>query len=109
MSNTKREPLVSDEDIEIETWQPDMRNWEAAGAYEAGLHKARSIYEAARAKDAELIQRLIHEGNAMAALIEVNEPFIENDVRRSHWHSHRVSWMAANDAAEAAGFKPSDE
>ena len=71
------------------------------------LQELRQV-EADRAKDAELIQRLIHEGNAMAALIEVNEPFIENDVRRSHWHSHRVSWMAANDAAEAAGFKPSD-
>jgi hypothetical protein len=89
MSNTKREPLLSDRDL-----------------WDKSPEKVRDIYEAARAKDAELIQRLIHEGNAMAALIEVNEPFIENDVRRSHWHSHRVSWMAANDAA-AAEYKPS--
>jgi hypothetical protein len=95
MSNTKREPLLSDADLGYvkDTHTPEQ---------------VRDIYEDARAKDAELIQRLIHEGNAMAALIEVNEPFIENDVRRSHWHSHRASWMAANDAAEAAGFKPTE-
>jgi N-acyl-D-aspartate/D-glutamate deacylase len=102
MSNTKRKPLLSDEELDrICEFHP----------YHAQLYAKRSamavdaLHEAARAKDAELIQRLIHEGNAMAALIEVNEPFIENDVRRSHWHSHRVSWMAANDAAEAAGYK----
>ena len=95
MSNTKREPLLSDKDIN----DPKL-------VIPLGAKMIRDIYEAARAKDAELIQRLIHEGNAMAALIEVNEPFIENDVRRSHWHSHRVSWMAANDAA-AAEYKPS--
>jgi hypothetical protein len=100
MSNTKREPLLSDEELmELTYVKEDGRR---------PSEQVRDFYEAARAKDAKLIQRLIHEGNAMAALIEVNEPFIENDVRRSHWHSHRVSWMAANDAAEAAGFKPSD-
>lgn len=83
MSNTKREPLMSDEAIEIETWQPDMRNWEAAGAYEAGLHKARSIYEAARAKDAELIQQLA------------------DDLARAY----SVAYPALA-AAEAAGYKP---
>ena len=100
MSNTKylRELLET-----VDVLNPE-RACERIGE---ALQELRQV-EADRAKDAKLIQRLIHEGNAMAALIEVNEFFIENDVRRSHWHSHRASWMAANAAAEAAGFKPSD-
>ena len=105
MSTTPRPPLLSDADIS--KMSVTENGLAGENKYRMG-RRIRDIYESARAKDAELIQRLIHEGNAMAALIEVNEPFIENDVRRSHWHSHRVSWMAANDAAEAAGFKLTD-
>ena len=92
MSNTKREPLISDEELDrICEFHP----------YHAQLYAKRSamavnaLHEAARAKDAELIQMLV---DALANLRDI--------------HQFRVGRepLTGTDelaAAEAAGFKPS--
>jgi hypothetical protein len=85
MSNTKREPLVSDEDIN----DPKL-------VIPIGAKMIRDIYEAARAKDAELIQMLVDDlrllriefGNRVGQTTEIG--------------------IASLSAAEADGFKPSD-
>jgi hypothetical protein len=93
MSNTKREPLVSDEELDrICEFHP----------YHAQLYAKRSamavngLHEDARAKDAELIQRLVDDlrllriefGNSVGQTTEIG--------------------IASLSAAEAAGFKPLD-
>jgi hypothetical protein len=85
MSNTKREPLLSDEDIN----DPKL-------VIPLGAKMIRDIYEAARAKDAELIQMLVDDlrllriefGNRVGQTTEIG--------------------IASLSAAEADGFKPSD-
>jgi hypothetical protein len=80
MSNTKREPLLSDRNL-----------WDRSAEI------VRDFYEAARAKDAELIQRLVDDvrllridfGNSVGQTTEIG--------------------IASLSAAEAAGFKPSDQ
>lgn len=80
MSTTPRPPLLSDEDIN----DPKL-------VIPLGAKMIRDIYEAARAKDAELIQRLV-----------------------DGLHFERMSLVScmesqkALDAAAAAGFKPSE-
>lgn len=91
MSTTPRPPLLSDEEIIDETWVPDMSSWEPAGAYEAGMHWARRYYEAARAKDAELIQQLV-DG-------------LQQIADEGHWTPDMHELL---NAAAAAGFKPSE-
>ena len=76
MSN-KREPLLSDADI-----TKAITNLPGGGA-----HFVRDTYEAARAKDADLIQRLV---DVSAKCVPIDEI------------------VAAIAAAEAAGFKPSE-
>lgn len=85
MSNTKREPLLSDEDIN----DPKL-------VIPIGAKMIRDIYEAARAKDAELIQQLVDDlrllriefGNRVGQTTHIGIPSLSD--------------------AEAAGFKPSD-
>jgi hypothetical protein len=85
MSNTKREPLLSDEDIN----DPKL-------VIPIGAKMIRDIYEAARAKDAELIQQLVDDlrllriefGNRVGQTTEIG--------------------IASLSAAEADGFKSSD-
>jgi DNA-binding GntR family transcriptional regulator len=76
MSNTKREPLLSDADLGYvkDTHTPEQ---------------VRDIYEAARAKDAELIQQLVDALHRFdpSGLFETSEVPLA--------------------AAKAAGFKPS--
>ena len=80
MSNTPRPPLLSDEDIN----DPKL-------VIPLGAKMIRDIYEAARAKDAELIQQLV-----------------------DGLHFERMSLVScmesqkALDAAAAAGFKPTE-
>jgi hypothetical protein len=78
MSNTKREPLLSDEDIN----DPKL-------VIPIGAKMIRDIYEAARAKDAELIQQLVDALHRFdpSGLFETSEVPLA--------------------AAKAAGFKPS--
>lgn len=93
MSNTKREPLLSDEELDrICEFHP----------YHAQLYAKRSamavnaLYEAARAKDAELIQRLVDDlrllriefGNSVGQTTQVG--------------------IASLSTAEANGFKPTE-
>ena len=86
MSITKREPLLSDKDIN----DPKL-------VIPLGAKMIRDIYEAARAKDAELIQQLVDDlrllridfGNRVGQTTEVG--------------------VASLSAAEDAGFKPSDQ
>ena len=79
--STKREPLLSDERI----LDPEL-------TIPLGAKMVRDIYEAARAKDAELIQRLV-DGLAHA-----------QDMAKQHGFGpmETVNWDL--DAAAAAGF-----
>ena len=82
MSNTKREPLLSDRNL-----------------WDRSPEQVRDFYEAARAKDAELIQRLVDE------VAEWMQPNLDERFRGEQWHeSKRIL-----DDAAAAGFKPSDQ
>jgi hypothetical protein len=94
MSNTKREPLLSDKDIN----DPKL-------VIPLGAKMIRDIYEAARAKDAELIQQLMDALEWVAAY--------DNGCPLPTWEKgYNNAWSIANSAraaAEAAGFKPSDE
>jgi hypothetical protein len=93
MSNTKREPLVSDEDIN----DPKL-------VIPIGAKMIRDIYENARAKDAELIQHLVDALEWVAAY--------DNGCPLPTWEKgYNNAWSIANSAraaAAAAGFKPSD-
>jgi hypothetical protein len=89
MSNTKREPLLSDDEItKVVPPEADFYDCELTAI------RVREVYEAARAKDAELIQRLVDElrilriefGNRVGQTTQIG--------------------IASISAAEAAGFKP---
>ena len=85
MSNTPRPPLLSDEAIH----SPEL-------TIPLGTKMVRDIYEAARAKDAELIQRLV-DGLKHA------QKFAEE---YGYGPLETVQWDL--DAAAAAGFKPTE-
>jgi len=71
---------------------------DASRAATATGEHVRDFYEAARAKDAELIQRLVDE------VAEWMQPNLDERFRGEQWHeSKRIL-----DDAAAAGFKPSD-
>ena len=108
MSNTKREPLFSDDMIQtalnlermFHMRENDSENeadiWSRGVA--SGIMQSRQRYESARAKDAELIQQLVDE------VSEWMQPNLDERFRGEQWHeSKRIL-----DDAEAAGFKPSD-
>ena len=79
----RREPLLSDEQVmDARSWPPEQ---------------VREYYEAARAKDAELIQRLV-DGLKHA------QKFAEE---YGYGPLETVQWDL--DAAAAAGFKPSEQ
>jgi len=111
--STKREPLVSDERIatnahgdwaEILAGDEDTDIDWADGfriGHRKGQRVARSIYEAARAKDAELIQRLL-DALHIATRYEHCKTYPER------WHASIGEWDRAIDAAKAAGFTPSE-
>ena len=84
MSNTKREPLLSDKDIN----DPKL-------VIPLGAKMIRDIYEADRAKDAELIQQLV---DALANLRDIHEFRVGREP---------LTGMDELAAAAAAGFKPS--
>jgi hypothetical protein len=80
MSNTKREPLLSDRNL-----------WDRSAEI------VRDLYEAARAKDAELIQQLVDGLHKVATLADVDTDDRSTIARDPLY------------AAKAAGFKPSDQ
>lgn len=92
MSKTKREPLLS-EASHIDA--PCEYNSNESFAWASGHDRARDIYEAARSKDAELIQRLVY---ALANLRDIHEFRVGREP---------LTGMDELAAAEAAGFKPS--
>ena len=104
MSNTKQEPLLSDDAIS-EAFLYGPLVVDALHGYLSGANYARDIYEAARAKDAELIQQLMDALEWVAAY--------DNGCPLPTWEKgYNNAWSIANSAraaAEAAGFKPSDE
>jgi hypothetical protein len=87
MSNTKREPLLSDDSLFNRYTKK----------HHLSVYSVRDIYEAARAKDAELIQMLVDDlrllriefGNRVGQTTEIG--------------------IASLSTAEAAGFKPSGQ
>ena len=93
MSNTKREPLLSDEFMEnhADKWNEGVRGItiKDRACLLIGADWAREHYEAARAKDAELIQQLVDALHRFdpSGLFETSEVPLA--------------------AAKAAGFKPS--
>jgi hypothetical protein len=88
MSNTKREPLLSDEELmELTYVKEDGRR---------PSEQVRDFYEAARAKDAELIQQMV---DALENLREIYQEWAGREA---------LTGMDELAAAEAAGFKPSD-
>jgi hypothetical protein len=78
---------------------------DASRAATATGEHVRDFYEAARAKDAELIQKLVDALEWVAAY--------DNGCPLPTWEKgYNNAWSIANSAraaAEAAGFKPSDE
>lgn len=89
----KREPLLSDDEFYA---AEDFGAGEKE--YVISRSEVRDIYEAARAKDAELIQQLVDE---VAAWMQ---PDLDERFRGEQWHqSKRIL-----DAASAAGFKPTE-
>lgn len=118
----KREPLLSDEDVQriaLGYFTPEyvQKSRVAQDLYNASyvaIHKALEICEAARAKDAELIQMLVE---ALHWYVE------EDDVREGdfsaeggvNWDEENAPWIEGRneaililDAAAAAGFKPTE-
>ena len=109
MSNTTRSPLLRDKSIEsmarnssdaivsatIMDSNFDDRVSEAFRTGEEVGRNVRRFYEAARAKDAELIQHLL---DAMSALL-TNEDL---------WALAVLDCRRAKNAAAAAGFKPAE-
>ena len=100
MSTTPREPLLSDEDVQriaLGYFTPEyvQKSRVAQDLYNASyvaIHKALEICEAARAKDAELIQRLV-DGLEHAQILRDKRLYsIDSDLK----------------AAAAAGFKPNE-
>ena len=84
MSNKKQEPLLSDEELmELTYVKEDGRR---------PSEQVRDFYEAARAKDAELIQRLVDAVDVLDAYTSSLDKIKEK----------------AMEAAKDAGFKPSD-
>ena len=91
MSNTKREPLLSDDGI-TKLVPPEADFYDC----ELTAHRVREVYEAARAKDAELIQMLVDALDMAFCYVDAET---DPDFKQGE---------AAIAAAEAAGFKPSD-
>lgn len=108
MSNTKREPMLSEDQIELlneKQYNKCFEEWDLTedvsfhftNGHLAGMREMELIYEAARAKDAELIQMLVDDlrllriefGNRVGQTTEIG--------------------IASLSAAEADGFKPSDQ
>jgi hypothetical protein len=88
--SNERPPLLSDDAlVELTYVKEDGRR---------PSEQVRDFYEAARAKDAELIQQLVDE------VAEWMQPNLAERFRGEQWHqSKRIL-----DAAAAAGFKPTE-
>jgi len=88
MSNTKRKPLLSENQVFGKPLDGLDEGMNRSEIYEA--------YEAARAKDAELIQQLV---DALENLREIHQEWAGREA---------LTGMDELEAAAAAGFKPSN-
>lgn len=99
MSNTKREPLLSNEFMKnhADKWNEGVRGItiQHTACLLQGADWAREHYEAARDKDAELIQQLV---DALRNLRDIHEFRVGREP---------LTGTDELAAAEAAGFKPS--
>ena len=103
MSTTPRPPLLSDEEISDEAiHSPEF-------IIPLTTKMVRDVYEAARAKDAELIQRLV---NALEGLVYLEfcteEGLSSGAPTAKEWKAAFDKAQAQIDAAASAGFKPTE-
>ena len=111
MSNTTRPPLLSDDEMQgvalgYYTKEHVKKYHSAKEMYNASyvaVHKIRDIYEAARAKDAELIQMLVDCIRHSYHL----DPFDTIKSAKYYALGGKTQHDALNAAAEA-GFKPTE-
>ncbi len=100
-----RTPLLSDDAIEAyaDNWNEGVRGITIAHRVilVEGMDRARTIYEAARAKDAELIQQLV---DALAPL----HGTLSQTVFYDSFPAYVLPIDAALESAAAAGFTPSE-
>ena len=113
----KREPLLSDDAI-MDMWYfgdpNDTKNLDVPiddavpdDYYEWGGKDARDFYEAARAKDAELIQRLVDALEGLVYLEFCNDEGLSSGAPTSKdWKNAFDKAQQQIDAAAAAGYKP---
>ena len=113
----ERPPLLSDEDVKriaLGYFTPEyvQKSRVAQDLYNASyvaIHKALEICEAARAKDAELIQRLVDALKGLVFLEFCNEEGLSSGAPTSRdWKLAFDKAQEQIDAAAEAGFKPSD-
>lgn len=95
--STKREPLLSDEETIDLMMQPRGDKFTTLNS----SLNIRDFYEAARAKDTELIQQLV-DALHIATRYNHYKTFPEE------WHNSIKIWNRAMEDADAAGFKPSE-
>ncbi len=97
--STKREPLLSDADIS--KMSVTENGLAGENKYRMG-RRIRDIYEAARAKDAELIQRLVD-------ALHIATRYNHYKTVPEEWHNSIKIWNRAMEDADAAGFKPTEQ
>ena len=113
MSNTKQKPLLSDDELREMRDNRSTISTYPVHAWLDGAMDIRDTYEAARAKDAELIQQLV---DALAWYVEEDD-VIEGDEFNHEiggcWDEVNAPWIEGRNnasnvlaAAEAARFKP---
>ncbi len=107
MKNTKPEPLLSDDAIS-EAFLYGPLVVDALHGYLSGANYARDTYEAARAKDAELIQQLVDACRTAYRAIDALNDSGMGPLTSIEGVRAMSDTVDAVDAAEAAGFKPSD-
>jgi hypothetical protein len=125
MSNTKREPLLNDGLIELfndrkyieceEKWPHDeAASFHFTDGHLAGMDEVRFIYEAARAKDAELIQDAVDEFHQLLMMrqdeLRAFKPappphIMEMLLTQSATAKFYIDFL---DRAASAGFKPTE-
>ena len=115
MSNTTRPPLLSDDEMQgvalgYYTKEHVKKYHSAKDMYNASyvaVHKIRDYYEAERAKDAELIQRLVDALEWLVYLEFCNAEGLSSGAPTSRdWQQAFDKAQQQIEAAAAAGFTP---
>ena len=102
----KRKQLLSDEQLSgVVIFPGGGKRYET----EMGADEVRNIYEAARAKDAELIQRLVDVLAKMAHYDALYRSGLSKQTVFENWQELASEWHEIRQLAAAAGFKPSEQ